>query len=83
MSPIMTSERSSPSICRPTVEEANRGAPAYSRIFKELILVTRPDKPLPRTEKGTVMRKLALRAYNDEIEKMYALSLCLCARVRC
>ncbi|KAL1671541.1 hypothetical protein EV122DRAFT_295427 [Schizophyllum commune] len=57
----------------PTVEEANRGAPAYSRIFKELILVTRPDKPLPRTEKGTVMRKLALRAYNDEIKKIYEL----------
>ncbi|KAI5884843.1 acetyl-CoA synthetase-like protein [Schizophyllum commune H4-8] len=57
----------------PTVEDANRGAPAYSRIFKELILVTRPDKPLPRTEKGTVMRKLALRAYNDEIEKIYEL----------
>ncbi|KAL1690001.1 hypothetical protein GGG16DRAFT_103377 [Schizophyllum commune] len=47
----------------PIIEEANRGAPAYSRIFKELILVTRDNKPLPRTEKGTVMRRLALQIY--------------------
>ncbi|KAI5884857.1 NAD(P)-binding protein [Schizophyllum commune H4-8] len=55
----------------PVVEEANRNAPAYSRIFKELILVARPDTPLPRTDKGTVVRKRALQLYNDEIEKLY------------
>ncbi|KAI4521215.1 acetyl-CoA synthetase-like protein [Schizophyllum commune Loenen D] len=55
----------------PIVEEANRTAPAYSRIFKELILITRKGKPLPRTEKGTVMRRLALQVYKDEIEKIY------------
>ncbi|KAL1679196.1 hypothetical protein EV122DRAFT_277408 [Schizophyllum commune] len=55
----------------PIIEEANRGAPAYSRIFKELILVTRDTKPLPRTEKGTVMRRLALQMYQEEINKIY------------
>ncbi|KAL1718570.1 hypothetical protein EV715DRAFT_291179 [Schizophyllum commune] len=55
----------------PIIEEANRGAPAYSRIFKELILVTRDNKPLPRTEKGTVMRRLALQMYQEEINKIY------------
>ncbi|KAI5827846.1 acetyl-CoA synthetase-like protein [Schizophyllum commune Tattone D] len=55
----------------PLVEEANRTAPAYSRIFKELILIARKGKPLPRTEKGTVMRRLALQVYKDEIEKIY------------
>ncbi|KAL1718563.1 hypothetical protein EV715DRAFT_291171 [Schizophyllum commune] len=55
----------------PIIEEANRGAPAYSRIFKELILVTRDKKPLPRTEKGTVMRRLALQMYQEEINKIY------------
>ncbi|KAL1663173.1 hypothetical protein GGF50DRAFT_116273 [Schizophyllum commune] len=55
----------------PLVEEANRSAPAYSRIFKELILITRKGKPLPRTEKGTVMRRLTLQVYKDEIEKIY------------
>ncbi|KAL1718564.1 hypothetical protein EV715DRAFT_291172 [Schizophyllum commune] len=55
----------------PLVEEANRSAPAYSRIFKELILITRKGKPLPRTEKGTVMRRLALQVYKDEIGRIY------------
>ncbi|KZT27278.1 acetyl-CoA synthetase-like protein, partial [Neolentinus lepideus HHB14362 ss-1] len=39
------------------VEEANKDAPGFSRIFKEMILVTSPEKPLRRTPKGTVMRK--------------------------
>ncbi|KAL1743867.1 hypothetical protein HDZ31DRAFT_39949 [Schizophyllum fasciatum] len=56
----------------PVIEQANRAAPAYSRIFKELILITRSGKPLPRTEKNTVMRKLALEVYKDEIDDIYA-----------
>ncbi|KAF8974264.1 hypothetical protein BDZ97DRAFT_1772696 [Flammula alnicola] len=30
------------------------------------------NKPLPRAGKGTVMRKLALQVYNEEIEALYA-----------
>ncbi|KDR79161.1 hypothetical protein GALMADRAFT_277673 [Galerina marginata CBS 339.88] len=56
----------------PIVEEANRVAPSFSRIFKELILITSPNKPLPRAGKGTVMRKAALAAYHEEIEALYA-----------
>ncbi|KAL1743883.1 hypothetical protein HDZ31DRAFT_39972 [Schizophyllum fasciatum] len=55
----------------PVVEEANKNAPAYSHIFKELILMTRPDTPLPRTDKGTVARKRALKMYEEDIEKIY------------
>jgi len=33
-----------------------------------MILITSGEKPLPRAGKGTVMRKLALQVYNDEIE---------------
>ncbi|KAG6906942.1 putative NRPS-like protein biosynthetic cluster [Tephrocybe rancida] len=54
------------------IEEANKVAPTFSRIFKEMILITSRDKPLPRTGKGTVMRKMALKAYDDEIEGLYA-----------
>ncbi|KAG5721421.1 Linear gramicidin synthase subunit D [Termitomyces sp. T112] len=54
------------------IEEANKIAPAFSRIFKEMILFTSTDKPLPRAGKGTVMRKMALRTYDDEIEGLYA-----------
>ncbi|KAF9445951.1 putative aminoadipate reductase [Macrolepiota fuliginosa MF-IS2] len=55
----------------PIVEEANKVAPNYSRIFKEMILITARDKPLPRSAKGTVMRKLALRVYDEDIEELY------------
>ncbi|KAG6900035.1 putative secondary metabolism biosynthetic enzyme, partial [Termitomyces sp. T159_Od127] len=33
------------------IEEANKVMPASSRIFKEMILITSKDKPLPRTAK--------------------------------
>ncbi|PPQ75729.1 hypothetical protein CVT24_002582 [Panaeolus cyanescens] len=56
----------------PIVEEANKLAPGFSKVFKELILFSSPGKPLPRSAKGTVMRKAALAAYNDEIEAIYA-----------
>jgi hypothetical protein len=36
-----------------------------------MIIFTSADKPLPRNLKGTVMRKLALKMYEEEIEKMY------------
>ncbi|KAF8876660.1 hypothetical protein BD779DRAFT_1613269 [Infundibulicybe gibba] len=52
----------------PTIEQANASAPAFSRIFKEMVLVASPEKLLPKTSKGTVMRKLALTLYAEEIE---------------
>ncbi|KAF5322455.1 hypothetical protein D9619_001794 [Psilocybe cf. subviscida] len=54
------------------IDEANRIAPSFSRIFKEMILFSDPKKPLPRAGKGTVMRKAALTLYNDEVEALYA-----------
>ncbi|KAJ3997443.1 hypothetical protein F5050DRAFT_1419742 [Lentinula boryana] len=54
------------------VEDANRIAPAFSKIFKEMILITSPDKPLPRVGKGTVARKAALALYEPEINELYA-----------
>ncbi|KAG6820230.1 putative NRPS-like protein biosynthetic cluster [Arthromyces matolae] len=55
----------------PVVEEANKVAPAFSRIFKEMILFTSDQKPLPRAGKGTVMRKAALALYEQEIVALY------------
>ncbi|EGN93427.1 hypothetical protein SERLA73DRAFT_115874 [Serpula lacrymans var. lacrymans S7.3] len=54
----------------PEVEAANKGAPAFSRIFKEMIVVTRPEKLLPRAGKGTVMRKAAVKLYDQEIDAL-------------
>ncbi|KAF8971811.1 hypothetical protein BDZ97DRAFT_1913708 [Flammula alnicola] len=56
----------------PVVEEANKIAPAFSKVFKEMILISDRRKPLPRAAKGTVMRKLALNLYAEEIEELYA-----------
>ncbi|KAG5652629.1 putative NRPS-like protein biosynthetic cluster [Sphagnurus paluster] len=55
----------------PTIEEANKAGPTFSRIFKEMILITSKDKPLPRTGKGTIMRKAALTLYEKEIDALY------------
>ena len=57
-------------VSRPYVEEANRLGPAFARIFKELILVTDPAKPLPRASKNTIQRKMALQLYAEEIEDL-------------
>ncbi|KAG1726867.1 putative aminoadipate reductase [Suillus paluster] len=53
------------------VEDANDSVPTYSRIFKEMILVARRDKPVSRTMKGTIQRKAALQAYEQEINALY------------
>ncbi|KAF7965726.1 hypothetical protein HWV62_42156 [Athelia sp. TMB] len=55
----------------PAVEEANKSAPTFARIFKEMILVTAEDKPLPRVAKGTVAKKAAVKLYESEIDALY------------
>ncbi|KAI0332192.1 acetyl-CoA synthetase-like protein [Cubamyces sp. BRFM 1775] len=55
----------------PSVERANEFAPQHSRIFKEMILVTSPTKPLQFNVKGLPRRKIILKNYHDEIEACY------------
>ncbi|KAL4077419.1 putative nonribosomal peptide synthetase, partial [Scleroderma citrinum] len=55
----------------PVVEEANRDAPSFSRIFKEMILVTSTDKPMLRAGKGTVTKKATISLYEPEINALY------------
>ncbi|KAJ7509627.1 putative aminoadipate reductase [Mycena galericulata] len=55
----------------PVVEEANENAPTFARIYKEMILVTHPGKPLLRAPKGTVIKKASIALYNEEIEALY------------
>ncbi|KAF8896177.1 hypothetical protein BD779DRAFT_1608500 [Infundibulicybe gibba] len=52
-------------------EEANKIAPAFSRIFKEMIIFASREKPFPLAAKGTVMRKAALQVYDEEITTLY------------
>ncbi|KAJ7776532.1 hypothetical protein DFH07DRAFT_798512 [Mycena maculata] len=55
----------------PVIEEANEVAPGFSRIYKEMILFSSPDKPLARAGKGTVMRKATIKLYAPEIDAIY------------
>jgi long-subunit acyl-CoA synthetase (AMP-forming) len=59
---------------RPSVEGGNAQMPAFSRVFKEMILMTSYDKPLPRADKVTVNRKGALMKYADEINALCVIS---------
>lgn len=52
------------------MEEANKLAPTFARIFKEMIIVTDPKRPIPRAAKGTAMRKMALALYAKEVEQL-------------
>ncbi|KAI0632701.1 acetyl-CoA synthetase-like protein [Trametes polyzona] len=55
----------------PTVERANNFAPSHSRIFKEMVTVTKPGKPFQYTAKGTPRRHVSLAEYAQEIEELY------------
>lgn len=53
---------------RSYVEQANQEAPAFGRIFREMIVVTDPARPLPRAAKGNAIRNPSLELYADAIE---------------
>lgn len=55
----------------PSVDEANRVAPAHAQVEKALILVTTPDRPLIRAGKGTIQRPVSLSQYTEDIEQLY------------
>ncbi|KAJ6457255.1 putative aminoadipate reductase [Mycena sanguinolenta] len=44
---------------------------SFARIYKEMILVTQPGKPLLRASKGTLLKKQSLVLYEQEIEEIY------------
>ncbi|EEB88593.1 hypothetical protein MPER_13499, partial [Moniliophthora perniciosa FA553] len=55
----------------PKVNDANRVAASYSRIFPEMILPTSPSKPFMYTEKGSLRRGAILKAYTSNIDELY------------
>lgn len=55
----------------PSIEQANSTTPAHARIAKSHILFTSPDKPIPRSGKGTIQRPSALKLYEEEIDGNY------------
>ncbi|KAF8195302.1 hypothetical protein K438DRAFT_1968611 [Mycena galopus ATCC 62051] len=55
----------------PTVIKMNDFAPQHSRLFKEMILVAKPEKPFTYTAKMTVRRQAVIADYDDEITALY------------
>ncbi|THH07788.1 hypothetical protein EW145_g3144 [Phellinidium pouzarii] len=56
----------------PTIENMNVFAPTHSRIFKEMIIVTSPFKPILYTPKGSLRRQATHDQYVTEIDAIYA-----------
>ncbi|KAJ8128356.1 hypothetical protein O1611_g5279 [Lasiodiplodia mahajangana] len=56
----------------PKIDEANKAAPKFGRVPKELIIFTTLEKPFMRAGKGTIQRRLSIDAYEAEIEDLYA-----------
>jgi thioester reductase-like protein len=55
----------------PTVQEANKIAPAFAKVPKSLIQFTTRGKPFLRAGKGTVQRQATVKAYSEELEKLF------------
>lgn len=56
----------------PFVEESNSLLPGQGRITRSNILVASSDRPFHRSPKGTIVRSLTLKAYDQEIHALYA-----------
>jgi hypothetical protein len=55
----------------PTIEAATASSPAFSRIFREMILLMKSDKPVLKTDKGTLKKKAMVTLYEKEINALY------------
>jgi long-subunit acyl-CoA synthetase (AMP-forming) len=54
----------------PTIEAATADSPAFSRIFKHMVLVTKEDKPMLRADKGTLKKKATIATFTEEIDAL-------------
>ncbi|KAJ7128068.1 hypothetical protein C8R46DRAFT_1017532 [Mycena filopes] len=54
-----------------SIEEANKFAPAHSRVFKNMMILSNDSKPIQMTPKGTLRRRDTLEDYAQEIEAAY------------
>lgn len=56
----------------PDIERANEAGPAYGRLIKELVVVTKQNKPMIKAGgKDTVQRRASLQLYQGEINQAY------------
>ena len=56
----------------PHIEKANEAGPVFGRLIKELVLVAKQSKPMPRAGgKDTVQRFRSFQVYQEEIDGAY------------
>ncbi|KUJ12451.1 NRPS-like enzyme [Mollisia scopiformis] len=55
----------------PSIEEANRLAPAYTRVEKFMVLPLSSKKPVIRAGKGTIQRVATILQYSAELDRVY------------
>lgn len=60
------------SLLRPSIKMANDYAPAHSRLFREMIILAKPNKPFTFTGKGSIRKSAVVADYDDEIVATYA-----------
>ncbi len=56
----------------PTIAEAHSLAPSVAQITKSHIIFATEEKPFVRAGKDTVVRRLTINLYENEIDQMYA-----------
>lgn len=56
----------------PYIDKANEAAPGFAKLQRDLIAFTTPEKPMILADKGTVKRAATTKAYEHEIDNIYA-----------
>ena len=57
---------------KPYVANINDSAPGFAKLRRTHAVFTQADKPMLRTDKGTVKRAATIKLYEEEIDKIYA-----------
>jgi len=65
------SEAEAARILEPFIARANAASPSFARIAYDKVLYTDPQKPLPKTAKGSLQRSKANALYHAEIEALF------------
>ena len=55
----------------PLIEEANEITVAHGRITRPLVAVTDPNRPFPRSGKGSIQRGMAVKLYENDVQQIY------------
>lgn len=55
----------------PSIEEANAVAPTYAQLTRPRVVIAEKARPFIRAPKGSIVRKLTIKLYTDEIETVY------------